>query len=407
MNQRPAATVFIFAAVVMDVLAMGIIIPVLPALVVQMMGGDTVKAAVIYGAFGTAWALMQFLCSPVIGAISDRFGRRRVLLISCFGLGLDYLFMAMAPTLAWLFVGRVISGITASSFSTAGAYIADVTPPEKRAAAFGMIGAAFGIGFVIGPVLGGVLGHTDPRLPFWVAGALALANAAYGYFVLPESLPAERRAAFNWKKANPVGSLQLLRSQPGLSGLASVYFLFQLAHYVLPSVCVLYATYRYGWDARAMGFMLAGVGVANIIVQALLIKPVVARIGERSAMIMGLCFGVAGFAGMGLAPNATWFVATVPIFSLMGFFGPGAQALMTRRVSPQEQGRLQGVNSSLMGIAGLFGPFLFTLSFAHFIAIDRSWTLPGAPFLIAACLLALAAFIGSRTARPLPAASHA
>ena len=275
---RRAAIAFIFVTVVLDVLSMGIVIPVLPKLVETFEGGDTARAAQIYGWFGTAWALMQFIFMPVIGALSDRFGRRPVVLVSCFGLGCDYFLMALAPDLTWLFVGRVISGITAASFGTAFAYIADVAPPEKRAASFGMVGAAFGLGFVLGPALGGILGEVSPRLPFWVAGALALANAAYGFFVLPESLAKDKRSAFSWRKANPVGSLTLLRSHPELSGLAVSNFLMQLAHVVLPSVTVLYMGYRYGWDTLHVGLTLAGVGVASMVVQGALVKPAVARL---------------------------------------------------------------------------------------------------------------------------------
>src|SRR5881394_2419445 len=237
---RSGAAAFIFVTILLDMFALGLILPILPKLVESFVNNDTATAARIFGLFGTAWAVMQFIFSPVLGALSDRFGRRPIVLLSNFGLGLDYVLMALAPNLAWLFVGRAISGITAASFSTAGAYIADVTPPERRAAGFGMVGAAFGLGFVIGPALGGILGQLDPRLPFWVAGAMALVNASYGFFVLPESLPPERRSAFSWRKANPVGSLELLRSHPELSGLAVTSFLMQLAHVVLPSVTVLY-----------------------------------------------------------------------------------------------------------------------------------------------------------------------
>jgi DHA1 family tetracycline resistance protein-like MFS transporter len=238
--------------VLLDMLALGTIVPVLPKLVVTFLNGDTAAAAEIYGVFGTAWALMQFLCSPLLGALSDRFGRRPVVLISNFGLGLDYVVMALAPSLWWLFVGRVVSGITAASISTGFAYVADVTPPEDRAARFGMLSVAFGAGFVLGPALGGLAGGIDPRLPFWIAAALSLANALYGLFVLPESLPRERRALFEWRRANPLGSLALLRSHRELLGLASVYFLGQLAHAVLPSVTVLYmATASAGTSARS------------------------------------------------------------------------------------------------------------------------------------------------------------
>jgi DHA1 family tetracycline resistance protein-like MFS transporter len=384
---RPAIA-FIFVTVVIDVLAMGIVIPVLPKLVESFEGGNTAKAAETFGVFGTAWGLMQFIFMPVVGALSDRFGRRPVILISCFGLGLDFFLMALAPTLAWLLVGRIVSGITASSFGTAFAYIADVTPPEKRAAGFGMVGAAFGLGFVIGPALGGVLGGIDPRLPFWVAGVLALANAAYGFFVLPESLPPEKRSAYSWKKANPVGSLVLLRRHPELSGLAGTYFLMQLSHVVLPSVAVLYMGYRYGWNEMSVGLVLAGVGVCSMIVQGLLVKPVVARLGERRAMVVGLAFGTLGFVMYGLG-NGWWFLIGVPVMALWGFASPAVISVMTRHVSGSEQGQLQGANASLTATAGLIGPLIFSQVFAHSIAV-----MPGAPFILAAAMLVAGAAIG-------------
>ncbi len=260
---RKAALAFIFVMVVLDVMALGIIIPVLPKLVESMSGGNTARAAEIYGIFGTAWGLMQFVFSPILGALSDRYGRRPILLFSTLGLGLDYILMAVAPDLVWLFIGRIVSGIAAANFSTANAYIADVTPPEDRAGAFGLIGAAFGIGFVLGPALGGIMGDLDPRLPFWVAAGLTLANAAYGFFVLPELLPVERRMAFSWARANPIGSLRLLARHRELLGLAGVAFLYHLAHVVLPAVAVLYTSYRYGWDGKTMGLTLAAVGVAS------------------------------------------------------------------------------------------------------------------------------------------------
>src|ERR1700733_14246537 len=238
--RRRAALTFIFVTVLIDMLAFGMIIPVLPLLVQDFVGGNAARAAQMYGLFGTAWALMQFIFSPVQGSLSDHFGRRPVILISCAGLGLDFILMALAPNLWWLLVGRVISGITAASFSTAGAYISDVTPPEKRAAAFGIIGAAFGIGFILGPTLGGILGAISPRLPFWAAAAMALMNAFWGLFVLPESLPRDRRTPFAWKNAHPFGALKLLASHPVLAGLARSFFLINLAHIVLPSVTVLY-----------------------------------------------------------------------------------------------------------------------------------------------------------------------
>lgn len=398
-SPRRAALVFIFITVVLDVLALGMIIPVLPTLVMQFLGGNTPRAAEIYGLFGTIWALMQFVFSPLLGALSDRFGRRPVILVSNFGLGLDYILMALAPTLGWLFVGRVISGITAASIPTAYAYIADVTPAEKRAGAFGMVGAAFGLGFVLGPALGGLLGGIDTRLPFWVAAGLSLANALYGMFVLPESLPRESRAGIAWRKANPLGSLKLLRSHPELFGMAAVIFLCSLAHEVLPSVSVLYASYRYGWSERDVGWMLAGVGICAAIVQGALVQWVVRRFGERPSMLTGLAFGAAGFAIYGLAKTGTLFWVGVPVMSLWGLSGAAVQGLMTRRVQPSEQGQLQGANGCVRGISGLFGPGLFTVTFASFIGERADWHLPGAPFLLSAGLLVVALLVGWRVTR--------
>jgi len=394
---RRAALAFIFITIVLDMVALGMIIPVLPHLIEDFLGGDTAGAAMVYGVFGTVWALMQFFAMPVVGALSDRFGRRRVILLSNLGLGLDYVLMALAPNLAWLFVGRVISGITAASVSTGMAYIADVTPPEKRAAAFGRVGIAFGLGFVLGPALGGLLGSVDPRLPFWVAAGLSLANAMYGLFILPESLPPEKRRAFEWRRANPLGSLKLLRSHPELSGLAVVVFLSNLAHVALPATFVLYAGYRYGWDARDVGFVLAGVGVCSAIVQGAVVGPAVRRLGERRVLLVGLTCGAIGFFAYGLAPTGVLFLAAVPIVALWGLASPAAQGLMTRHIGPTEQGALQGAAGSVMGIATMIGPWLFASTFAYFIGEGTRWHQPGAAFMLAALLLALGAVVAART----------
>jgi DHA1 family tetracycline resistance protein-like MFS transporter len=370
-----------------------------------MAGGDYAMASEINLMFATVFGLMQFFCAPILGLLSDRFGRRPVLLTSIFGLGIDFLFMAFAPSIRWLFVGRVINGVTAASFSTANAYIADVTAPENRAKAYGMMGAAFGLGFTLGPVLGGFLGEIDLRLPFLVCAGLALLNWLYGFFILPESLPKEKRETrLNWKKANPLGSLKLLRSHKGLLGLASVGFLFQLAHVVLPVIFVLYSGYRYGWGPQMVGFSMLATGVSNIIVQALLVGPVVKRIGERKALLVGLASGALGFAIFGLAPNGYLYFIGVPIFALMGFTGPAMQALMTSRVAPHEQGQLQGANGAMMGIAGIIAPSLFGFSFAF--AVDHNDTLhmPGLPILIAAAIMACGFLIALRVARPAPPA---
>jgi len=392
--------VFIFITILLDMLSLGIIIPVWPRLVVNFLAGDNVRAAVIFGQIGTAWAAMQFIFSPIQGALSDRFGRRPIILLSNLGEGLDYIVMAWAPSPGWLLFGRLVSGATAASISTAFAYIADVTPPEKRAGRYGLLGAAFGIGFVIGPAIGGLVGAIDPRLPFWVAGALSLANFAYGFFVLPESLAKERRSPFRWRRANPVASLVLLRSHPELSGLSIVYFLGQLAHVVLPSTFVLYAGYRYGWGEQAVGLTLAGVGVCSMIVQVGLVSQAVTWFGERRALMIGLFFGALGFALYGIAPNGAWFLIGVPLMSLWGLANPATQGLMSGLVGPLEQGKLQGANGSLTGIAGMIGPSLFTLSFSFAIDPAHSLNLPGTPFLLAALMLAAALLLVVRGTKP-------
>src|SRR5262249_13061312 len=304
---RHAAFAFILVTVLLDMLALGMIVPILPRLVIDFVDGNQELAADVYGWFGSVWALMQFLFSPVQGSLSDRFGRRPVILASNIGLGLDYILMALAPSLTLLFIGRVISGMTAASFSVANAYIADVTPPELRAARYGMMGGAFGAGFIIGPALGGLLGSDDPRLPFWVAAGFSLINAFYGVFVLPESLPLAKRAPFSWRRANPLGSLTLLRSPRELFGLPSARLLHSPAHAALPSVTVLYMTFRYGWDARMIGFSMTFIGACALVVQGVLIGRFVARFGDRAALITGLGFGVAGFAAFGLAWTGALF----------------------------------------------------------------------------------------------------
>jgi DHA1 family tetracycline resistance protein-like MFS transporter len=392
-----AAVAFIFVTILLDMLAFGIVIPILPKLVESFVANDTARAARIFGLFGTAWALMQFIFSPVAGALSDRFGRRAVVLMSNFGLAADYVLMALAPSLTWLFVGRVISGITSASVSTAFAYIADVTPPDKRAAVFGRIGVAFGAGFILGPALGGLLGNIEPRLPFWVAAGLSFANALYGLLILPESLSPERRSPFHWRSANPVGALNLLRTDRVLGGLSWSNFIAQVAHVVLPSTFVLYSTYRYGWDTRTVGLTLALVGICSVVVQGAGIGPIVRRFGERRALLIGLSFGAIGFLMFGLAPTGPLFWLGIPVMSLWGVAGAAGQAMMTGLVKPEQQGQLQGATASVQSLAQLAGPFLFTLTFAYFIGPGTPVTLPGAPFLLACLLLLLALAVAVKT----------
>lgn len=401
---RKGALAFIFVTIVLDMLALGVTIPVLPKLILGFKGGDTASAAAIYGIFGTIFAAMQFFFAPLLGAVSDRFGRRPAILISNLALGLDYVLMAMAPTLAWLFVGRAISGICSASFSIPTAYIADVTTPEKRAAGFGMMGAAFGLGFILGPAFGGLFGNVDPRLPFWIAAGLSLANAAYGFFVLPESLPKDKRSPFHWGKANPIGSIYLLKKHAGLLSLTAVVFLSYLAHEALPSVWVLYTDFRYHWDARTVGFALAAVGVFSAAVQGGLVGVVVKRLGERRSLLLGLACGATAFAVYGLAPTGLLFCAAIPFGALWGFAMPSSQALMSQRVDPGEQGRLQGSLAALRGISGMIGPGLFTFVFALFVGPKAPEPIPGAPFLLASALLIASLALAWAVARPAPAA---
>jgi DHA1 family tetracycline resistance protein-like MFS transporter len=388
---------FIFITILLDMFALGLILPILPKLVESFVDNDTASAARIFGLFGTAWAAMQFFFSPVLGGLSDRFGRRPVVLLSNLGLALDYVLMALAPSLAWLFVGRVISGITSASVSTAFAYIADVTPAEQRAAVFGKVGVAFGAGFILGPAVGGLLGGMDPRLPFWVAAGLSFANTLYGLLILPESLPPDRRSPFRWKSANPLGALHLLRSDRILAGLSVVNFLAQVAHVVLPSTFVLYATYRYGWDTTTVGLTLAMVGICSIAVQGAAIGPMVRRFGERRALLLGLGCGAVGFLIYGAAPTGPLFWLGIPVMALWGVAGAATQALTTQLVAPDQQGQLQGATNSVQSVSQLVGPFLFTLTFAYFIGNQAPLKLPGAPFLLAALLMLLALLIAART----------
>jgi DHA1 family tetracycline resistance protein-like MFS transporter len=406
-----AAVGFIFITLVLDVLAMGVVVPVLPKLVESFMVGNPSDAVRIGSLLGLVWAGMQFLFTPVQGALSDRFGRRPVLLISMTGLGLDYIVMALAPNLWWLFVGRAISGLTAASFSTANAYIADVTPPEKRAAAFGMMGAAFGVGVVLGPLLGGITGEIDPRLPFWISAGLSLTNALYGYFILPESLPPERRTrTFSLAHANPVSSFSFLAASAERAELAVAQFLYMLSHNVYPAIFAWFVTFRYDWTPAMISYALAAVGVASVIVQGGLTGLVVKRIGERRSIIAGLSFGIAGFLIYALGPTGTWVWVAIPIGALWAFYGPAAQSLLSRSVSGSEQGRLQGALGSMNGIASILAPVIYPQSFAW--ALDAKatlgpWPVLGAPFFIAAFLLMGALILAEKATRKRPSTQTA
>ncbi|HET9804656.1 MAG TPA: TCR/Tet family MFS transporter [Candidatus Acidoferrum sp.] len=410
-----AAFTFILVMVAFDFLSFGIIAPIFPDLIRSFEGGDFARASTVIGYFGLAWATMQFIFSPILGAWSDRFGRRPVILISCFGLGIDYILMALAPSLRWLFVGRVISGITTSNVATAFAYVTDTTPPEKRAKAFGLISAAFGLGFVIGPVIGGMLGNSPHHLryPFWAAAALSLLNALYGFFVLPESLAPERRAKSAWHMANPLGSLKLFRSHPELSGLAIVVTLYYLAHQSLMSVWALYSEYRYAWNNRDVGISLGVVGISAALVSGALVGPYVKKFGERFSLTSGLLYGTIGFVCFGLAPKGWVVLATIPFVALWGIAAPAIQALMAKHVDHSSQGKLQGGINSLRALTGMAGPILYTQVFSAAISPGAKYHIPGAPYLLAAVLLCLSLLLAVYVTRahgivpaPAPASSE-
>ena len=398
-GRRQAAVIFIFATALMDIVAMGLMIPVLPNLIKHLAGAGlndtlaTARAAQITIYFTVTWGVMQFFVGPVMGMLSDRFGRRPVLLISIFGLGIDYLFMALAPNLAWLFLGRVINGVTSASFSTANAYVADVTAPQDRAKAFGLMGSAFGIGFILGPGIGGFLGGIDLRLPFFVSAGLALINWLYGFFVLPESLPKDRRSpALNWKRANPISAFGLLLERPTLIGLALVMVLFQFSHNVFPSIFILFVGHQWHWGPQIAGPTMMLTGALSLLVQIFVVGRVVKAIGERGALLIGLACAAGAFLVYGLAPTWQLFLCAAPLGALGGLIGPGAQSLMSRRVPGNQQGQLQGVNSAFMGLVAIVAPVIYLSSLAF--ALQHVGSTPhGLPMLIAVgfCVAALIA----------------
>jgi DHA1 family tetracycline resistance protein-like MFS transporter len=392
------ALVFIFITLLIDVTGLGIIIPVIPKLITQLTGADLSQASQYGGWLMFSYAIMQFFFSPVLGNLSDRYGRRPVLLFSLLGFGVDYLFLGFAPTLGWLFAGRIIAGITGASFTTAGAYIADVSPPDKRAQNFGIIGAAFGLGFILGPMLGGILGHQfGTRAPFFASAALAFLNLIYGYFILPESLPKENRRAFDWRRANPVGSLLHLGKYPVILGLVASYFFIFLAANANQSTWTYYTMFKFNWNEAWVGYSLGFVGLMIALVQGLLARVVIPKIGERRAVYVGLCLYVVGFGLMSVAAN-TWqmFLFVVPM-TLGGLAGPALQGIVSKQVPPNEQGELQGAMTSVMSVTSIIGPVMMTGLFHYFTAKGAPVQFPGVPFATAALLCALAAVFAVRT----------
>jgi DHA1 family tetracycline resistance protein-like MFS transporter len=392
MSGKPAnkALTFIFITVLIDVIGLGIIIPVLPKLIEELIGGNLSEASRYNAWLAVAYGLMQFVFSPVLGGLSDRFGRRPVLLISLFGLGLDYIFMAMAPTIAWLFVGRLIAGLCGASFSTATAYIADISTPEKRAQNFGLIGAAFGVGFIIGPTIGGICGEWGARVPFYVAASFSLLNFLYGYFVLPESLSVSNRRKFDWKRANPIGSLINLRKYPVISGLVITYLLLFMAGKSVESTWTFYTMLKFEWSSIWVGISLSVVGILVAVVQGGLIRVIIPKLGQKKSVFTGLALYVLGLILFAFATKGWMMFAFLVPYCLGGIAGPALQGIMSSQVPLNEQGELQGALTSLMSLTTILGPLMMNNLFYYFTQEGKPFYFPGAAFIAGAILL----FIG-------------
>lgn len=391
-SNRKAAMGFIFITLLIDVTGFGLIIPVMPRLIEQLLHNNSVSVASQYGGWLTfAYAVMQFLFAPVLGNLSDKYGRRPVLLFSLLGFGIDYLFLSFAPSMAWLFVGRVIAGITGASFTTASAYIADISTNENRAQNFGLIGAAFGLGFILGPALGGLLGELGPRIPFIVAAGLALLNAAYGYFVLPESLAIENRRKFEWKRANPVGSLRQLKKYPGVSGLIMSLLLIYIAAHAVQSNWSFFNIERFGWTPKMIGISLAVVGLLVAGVQGGLVRVINPKIGNEKSIYLGLGLWALGLFLFAFATQSWMMFAILIPYALGGIAGPAIQSVISGHVPPNEQGELQGALTSLQSVTTIIGPLVMTNLFAYFTGPQAPVYFPGSAFLLASLLMMISA----------------
>jgi DHA1 family tetracycline resistance protein-like MFS transporter len=393
------AVILVTAVSLLNSMAAMIVVPVLPKLV-QSFTGDAGHAAEYVGLFAATFALVQFFASPVLGSLSDAFGRRTVILISAFGLAADYSFMALAPSVGWLFVGRIVSGVTAASAPAVNAYIADTIPPEERAAAFGWTGSAFAVGFLLGPALGGLVGAIDPRLPFWISAGLCLATAAYGLFVLPESLPKARRTPFAFRRANPWGAVRFLVERPQIRGLAATQGIMAMAAQCLPTTLVLYTFQRFGWSTAVSGPYLTYAGIGHLVVQSMVVKRMVGTFGERTAAAVGFASTAIGFVIYASAPIGLVFAAGMPFYALAGLVGPAVQSQMTRLVAPTEQGRLQGTNASIASLVALFAPVMFTQLFKYASGPGQGIVPPGLHLYVGAAVLASGALLALATMRP-------
>lgn len=396
MDKKKSTLGFIFVTILIDCIGFGIIIPVLPNLIQELSGRPLAAASEIGGLLLVAYAVAQFLFSPVIGGLSDKFGRRPILLISLFGLGIDYIFLSFAPTLAWLFVGRIIAGITGASFTTAMAYIADISTPEKKAQNFGMVGVAFGIGFIIGPLIGGLFSNMGIRVPFMIAAGLALLNWLYGYFILPESLAKENRRSFSWKRANPIGSLVSVSKYPAIMGLVAALLLLYIASHSVQSNWGYYVIEKFKWTPEMIGYSLSIVGVAVAIVQGGLIRIVIPKIGSKNAIMLGLCLYAIGFTCFAFAPNGLMMMIFIIPYCLAGIGNPAMQTIISNQVPDNAQGEIQGIVTSMQSLGAIIGPFLMAYIFAYFIDKSKTIYFPGAPFIFSALLAIISLSIAVR-----------
>ncbi|MFP5039848.1 TCR/Tet family MFS transporter [Parasediminibacterium sp. JCM 36343] len=398
-DKKDAALGFIFVTLLIDIIGFGIIIPILPQLI-QGLIHDTVSEASRYGGWLIfAYSFMQFLCSPIIGNLSDQYGRRPVLLFSLFGFGIDYLFLAFAPTIAWLFVGRLIAGVTGASITTGSAYIADISTPEKKAQNFGMIGAAFGLGFIIGPVLGGQLAHFGVRAPFIGAACLSLINWLYGYFILPESLSKENRRPFQWSRANPVGSLRMLNKYPVIAGMVISITLIYIASHSVQTTWSYYTIEKFGWSSRMVGNSLGVVGICVMIVQGLLIRKIIPKLGQEKSVYTGLALYAIGFLLFAFATQTWMMFAFTAVYCLGGIAMPAIQGIISTHVPPNEQGELQGALTSLMSATAIIGPLIMTNAFAYFTSSAAPVHFPGAPFIVSAVLTLISTVLAYKSLR--------
>ncbi len=392
---------FVLITVLVDTIGFGIIMPVLPELLVELTGEKVNAAAIDGGWLAFSYALVQFVFGPILGNLSDRYGRRPVLLFSLAAFGLDYAVMGFAPTLAWLFAGRVVAGIAGAAWTTANACIADISPPEKRAQNFGLVGAAFGIGFILGPALGGMLGNLGPRAPFFAAGGLALANFVYGLTIFPETLPPESRRPFSWKRANMLGTLVQMRRYPVVLAIAGAMFLWQLAHQVLPNIWAYYTEYKFGWSSGQIGMSLAFAGVTMVLVQGGLTRVLIPRLGERRAALLGISVAVLGYLGYGFATTDWMMYVVITFASLMGLASPSMNAIMSRQIPAGSQGELQGGVASLFSLTAIIGPLVSTQLFGYFTSPQAPFEFPGAAFAFSALLATACAILFLRATRNL------